>query len=486
MALPALAALLVLVLAPSSALARPHLLVTSPSSAAPCRRTPFLTSLPKRVVYRIPALVTTPRGTLVAFAERRRSTSAESDVSDTEVVVARSLDLGCHWTAPRVVADSGTDTVGNPVPVVDTTTGTLLLFTVDRPRGGTTGRGLHLQRSTDEGLSFTRYGDARLDLARTSGWSGGLTGPGHAIQLHAPNSPHRGRIVVPLGYRSGSRYGTYGLVSDDQGRHWSVGYDALTADARIEGTVAELPDGRLWVSYHSRGRAAVGIGRVGAYSLDGGRTLSGPFRRAGLPVVSVQGSALALTGTHAGVLLFSSPAGRDLTRRHQMALFVSRGDTVGTRWAPAYDVLLDSRPASYSDLVQVDDATVGVLYETGLRSWHERIDYRSLRVADVLAPKRVPVTLTVTVPSQVRAGSAPRPTLLVRVAGARSPAGDLRVRLRGPGVDHTQTLSLLPGGGGRRVATLGRLTKGRYRLGVRYTGTARISGATSSRTITVR
>jgi len=179
--------------------------------------------VPKRVVYRIPALVATPQGTLVAFAERRRSTAVESDLSDTEVVVARSLDRGCHWTAPRVVADSGTDTVGNPVPVVDATTGTILLFTVDRPLGGTTGRGLHLQRSTDDGLTFTRYRDARLDLARTPGWSGGLTGPGHAVQLQASASPHRGRILVPLGYKSGDRYGTYGLVSDDHGAHWSVG-----------------------------------------------------------------------------------------------------------------------------------------------------------------------------------------------------------------------------------------------------------------------
>ncbi|WP_375425163.1 exo-alpha-sialidase [uncultured Friedmanniella sp.] len=479
---------LVLGLQPTSSSAQAGPTPTS-SLPARCTATPFLTSVPKRMVYRIPALVATPRGTLVAFAERRRSTAVASDLSDTEVVVARSVDRGCHWTAPRVVADSGTDTVGNPAPVVDTTTGTVLLLTVDRPRvgrpsAGPGGRGLHLQRSTDDGLTFTSYADARLDLAHTPGWKGGLTGPGHAIQLHNPASPHRGRIVVPLGYKSGDRYGTYGLVSDDHGVHWSVGYHALTVDARIEGTVAELADGRLWVSYHSRGPAAVGRGRVGAYSLDGGRTLTGPFRRAGLPVVSVQGSALALTGTHAGVLLYSSPAGQDPRRRHQMALFASRGATAGRGWAAPYDVQLDSRPASYSDLVQLDDGSVGVLYETGRTSWHERIVFRSLDVADVLAPTRTAARLTVTVPRRVRAGRAPRPTLLVRVAGATSPAGDLRVRLSGPGVNRTQTLALMPGSSGTRVVTLGRLAKGRYRLQVRYSGTARITGVTRTVTIT--
>lgn len=452
-----------------------------------CTGTPFLTSVSKRVVYRIPALVATPRGTLVAFAERRRSTAPESDHADNEVVVARSTDHGCHWSAPRVIADSGTDTVGNPVPVVDTTTGTVLLFTADRPQQGARGGGLHVQRSTDDGLTFTRYSEARITLARNPGRSGGLTGPGHAIQLHAPGSPHPGRLVVPLGYKSGDRYGTYGLISDDHGAHWRAGYDVLTGDARIEGTVAELPDGRLWVSYHARsGKPAVGAGRVGAYSSDGGRTLDGPFRLAGLPVVSVQGSALALTGTHAGALLFSSPAGQDLNRRHQMAVFTSRGSTAGSRWSAPYDVELDSRPASYSDLVQLDDATVGVLYETGRTSWHERIRFRSLAITDVLAPDRVAAELRVTLPSRVRTGSAPRPTLLVTVPGATSPAGELRVRLRGPGVDRSQVLPLMPGSNGRRVASLGKLRKGTYRVGVRYVGTARIASTSTTKTITVR
>ena len=475
------ATLLALVLVPSQA---PWTAVAAPG---PCSGTPFVTSVPKRVVYRIPALVVTPRGVLVAFAERRRSTGPESDISDTEVVTSRSSDRGCHWTAPRVVADSGTDTVGNPVPVVDVTTGTILLFTVDRPRGGTTGRGLHLQRSEDDGLSFTPYSEARVDLAGTRGWSGGLTGPGHAIQLRAPASPHPGRIVVPLGYKSGERYGTYGIVSDDHGSHWSVGYNALTDDPRIEGTVAELADGRLWISYHARGgRPAVGTGRVVAYSRDGGTTLDGPFRPAGLPVVSVQGSALTLSGSYGGRLLFSSPAGQDTSRRHQMAVFATGRTKPETTWAAPYDVQLDSRPASYSDLVQLDDATVGILYETGRTSWHERIDFQNLRIADVLAPEQRSAALEVKVPIRVRAGSAPRPTLQVRVPGASSPAGELRVRLRGPGVDSSQTLPLLPGGGGRRVASLGALRKGTYRLDVRYLGTARIEGATSTRRIRVR
>jgi len=256
------------------------LLVGLPSTAqgAPsgtCRSTPFRTNIGKRVVYRIPAMVVTNRGTVLAFAERRRSTSPAADTGDNEVVVARSTDRGCHWSAPRVIADQGRATVGNPVPVVDSTTGTVLLFTVARAAGSTTARGLHLQRSTDDGRTFTRYSRARLDLTKVRGFHGGLTGPGHGIQLRSGKSPHRGRLVVPMGYKIGTRYGAYGLISDDHGRTWKVGYDTRT-DGRIEGTVAELPSGRLWISYRNRNvKAAVGTGRVGAFSTDGGSSLRG-------------------------------------------------------------------------------------------------------------------------------------------------------------------------------------------------------------------
>ena len=350
-----------------------------------CTATPFRTNVGKRVVYRIPSMVVTPKGTLVAFAERRRSTSPSADISDIELVTARSTDRGCRWSAPRVIADKGTGTVGNPAPLVDSSTGDVLLFSIHRPKGGTTGHGFHMQRSTDDGRTFTPYSKAGKDLAGTPRYAGGLTGPGHALQLRSPKSAHRGRLVVPMGYKDGNRYGAYAVVSDDHGKTWKVGYKATGDDGRIEGTVAELPDGRLWISYRNRNaQAPVGTGRVSAFSSDGGSSLDAPFKRAGLPTVSVQGSALALTGRYAGTLLFSSPARKDATRRHGMAVFVSRGTKAGKVWSAGRPVQKDSRPGAYSDLVQLDGATVGILYETGQTSWKERIDFRSLRIADLV------------------------------------------------------------------------------------------------------
>ncbi|MCW2811800.1 MAG: Sialidase, partial [Friedmanniella sp.] len=53
---------------------------------------------------------------------------------------------------------------------------------------------------------------------------------------------------MPLGYVRDGRYGAYGIVSDDHGRHWSIGWNQPGDDQRIGGTVAELSDGTLLFS----------------------------------------------------------------------------------------------------------------------------------------------------------------------------------------------------------------------------------------------
>src|SRR5258708_38822387 len=71
--------------------------------------------------YRIPALIRSPKGTLLAFCEGRRNSA--SDTGDIDTLLRRSFDGGKTWAALQKIADMCEDTVGNPTPMVERKTG---------------------------------------------------------------------------------------------------------------------------------------------------------------------------------------------------------------------------------------------------------------------------------------------------------------------------------------------------------------------------
>src|SRR6266481_6996706 len=75
--------------------------------------------------YRIPALIASSKGTLLAFCEGRRNSA--SDTGDIDVLLRRSFDGGKTWAAVQRIADMAEDTVGNPTPVIERKTGAILL-----------------------------------------------------------------------------------------------------------------------------------------------------------------------------------------------------------------------------------------------------------------------------------------------------------------------------------------------------------------------
>ncbi|HEY3455766.1 MAG TPA: sialidase family protein, partial [Bryobacteraceae bacterium] len=81
--------------------------------------------------YRVPSLIVTAKGTLLAFCEGRRNSG--SDAGDIDVLLRRSFDRGKTWSAVQTVADKGEDTVGNPTPVVERTSGTIFLLLTSNP-----------------------------------------------------------------------------------------------------------------------------------------------------------------------------------------------------------------------------------------------------------------------------------------------------------------------------------------------------------------
>ena len=76
--------------------------------------------------FRIPALVRSNEGTLLAFCEGRRTGGGDS--GNIDIVLKRSFDNGESWQPMQIAVSTGTDTDGNPAPVVDRDTGTIWLL----------------------------------------------------------------------------------------------------------------------------------------------------------------------------------------------------------------------------------------------------------------------------------------------------------------------------------------------------------------------
>ena len=347
--------------------------------------------------FRIPAVITTKSGDLLAFAEGR--SDGLGDAGNIDTVLKRSTDGGCTWRPLQVVLDSGANTSGNPAPVVAASGRIVLLTTYNAGtatesailRGQVSpedGRRVFVQYSDDDGATWSSSREI-TSTAELPGWRWYATGPGHATRL--TRGPHRGRLVVPANHSvappAGSSdpgseakyYGGHDLYSDDDGRTWHIGYVDDDSDGEVnvnETTATELPDGRVYFNTRDQNGTATG-NRADAYSLDGGRTLRQPFRpQPALAGPVVEGSVLQTRGPRAP-LLFSGPA--DPGKRAIMTLRASHdgGDT----WQPV--LTLSQLPAAYSDLVQVDARTVGLLYETGNAGANETITFRRIGLPDL-------------------------------------------------------------------------------------------------------
>src|SRR6267142_15157 len=85
--------------------------------------------------YRIPAIIVTSNGTVLAFCEGRKN--SRSDTGKIDLLLKRSSDNGKTWSAQQIVRSDSENVCGNPAPVVDETTGVVwLLMTWNLDAGG--------------------------------------------------------------------------------------------------------------------------------------------------------------------------------------------------------------------------------------------------------------------------------------------------------------------------------------------------------------
>ena len=369
------------------------------AGASPGRCTqsvPYTAGVDGYASYRIPAVISAADGSVLAFAEGRRAGTADS--GNIDVVLRRSSDGGCSWTPLQVVASGAGDTRGNPAPVLDPATRQIVLVTSYNAgtvtetqilQGKVTpeqSRRVFVQTSSDNGATFSPVREITAQT-KLADWRWYATGPGHATVL--TTGPHVGRIVVPANHSipppDGSTdlgseakyYGGHDIYSDDHGATWHIGYIDDNPDNYInvnETTATQLPDGRLYFNTRDHNGTAPG-NRADAYSSDGGATLDAPFApQDTIPGPVVEASVLQLRH---GPLLYSGPA--DPNARAAMTIRVSHDQ--GVTWPGSYPI--SGLPAAYSDLVQLDSNTVGLLYETGAATSSGTITFRRIAVADL-------------------------------------------------------------------------------------------------------
>lgn len=313
--------------------------------------------------YRIPAMVVTTKGTVLAFCEGRKLSS--SDTGDIDLLLKRSTDGGRTFSRQQVVWDDGENVCGNPCPVVDRQTGVIwLLLThnlgtdpepkiIARTSQGT--RTVWVSRSTDDGLTWSKPEEITVATKKPD-WTWYATGPGAGIQLRS------GRLLIPCDHIEADTKAHFSHViySDDHGATWKLGGRAGPDTNECE--AVELADGSVMLNMRNYDRRQ--NARAVATSRDGGLTWGAVHHD---PVLVEPICQASIRRLDAGRIVFSNPA--EAKARKEMTLRISRDE--GRTW-PVAKVLWPGA-AAYSCLAVREDGKILCLYERGVKRAYDTI-----------------------------------------------------------------------------------------------------------------
>ncbi|KID97187.1 extracellular sialidase/neuraminidase, partial [Metarhizium majus ARSEF 297] len=346
--------------------------------------------------FRVPALVTTSTGRVLAFAEGRRRDNR--DVDDVRIVMKRTKEVTSHGADPKdweslqvVTKDDGVWT--NPTPVVDGNTIYLFLnwhnakFSRegdDKLHNGKktnkidgkwkSRQHLYVTQSTDDGQTWSDPKDVTKQLA-PKGLAWDTVGPGNGIVLTT------GEVVVPAMGRNIIGQGTPGQ------RTWTF---KKLKGAGDEGTIVQTPDGKLYRNdragkdeeYRKIGRGT--LEKFGKFSLD-----------KGLPDPDCAGATLlyAADGKGPARVVFLNSADKNTRRAMRVRISYdkdAKGYTHGRKLADA-PVAGAGNEGGYASLTRTADGEVGALVETnfdqtggGSKDDHYAIIWRKFNLSWVL------------------------------------------------------------------------------------------------------
>lgn len=341
--------------------------------------------------YRIPGLITTNSGTLIAVYDNRYNNSKDLQ-EDVDIGMSRSTDGGQTWEPMRVIMDMGEwggnpeslNGIGDPCVLYDKKNSTIwvaalwmsgatvkdMLWWASKPGMKPTETGQFvLAKSTDDGLTWSEPINITQQI-KDPAWQLLLQGPGRGISMNDGTLVFPAQFKADIGEKAldGGQYTCHSTIvySTDGGKNWQIGTGAKSNTT--EAQVAELPDGTLMLNMRddrNRKDKSETNGRAVSVTNDLGKTwnvhpLSNSALQESNCMASLISADIMVNSSKKHVLFFSNPNNKN--ERNNMTIKASLDE--GMTWPTEYQVELNQEGGyGYSCLTMVDENTVGILYE---------------------------------------------------------------------------------------------------------------------------
>ncbi len=331
--------------------------------------------------FRIPAIVQTQKGTLLAFAEGRQNSCADN--GDVDIVLKRSVDGGESWGALEVVWGDSINTCSYASPIVERTTGKIIVLSVwnrgedhfkEIYAGTSVGtRRVFKQESVDDGLTWSEPEEITSSVKK-EGWT--YYGLGYTSLIQLERGEHRGRLVLSAYHGENLQDTNYVhlMYSDDLGKSWHLGGTCPRSGVN-ETEMVELPDGTIYLLMRNDNFQA--RKRLVTYSRDGGASISSPVHQTELGGTICQTSLTKYIPTQDSLWLIQTSPMNDWVRE-RMVCRISKD--WGVSWMDVEEVY--EGYSAYSDLIVLKDGSVKCLFEGGKVFAHGGILFKGIELND--------------------------------------------------------------------------------------------------------
>lgn len=318
--------------------------------------------------YRIPGIVTTDKGTLLAVYDIRYN-NAKDLPENIDVGLSRSTDGGTTWVPMKVIMDMGSphanNGIGDPAILFDPVTKKIWVAALwskgNRSIAGslpglspdTTGQFV-LVSSADDGVSWSAPYSITPQVKNPI-WHLFFNGPGSGIAMQ------NGKLVFAAQYWDEVKkpYSTI-IYSDDHGSTWKGKINGPKSNT-TESQVVETSPGTLMLNMRdNRGSfrsvaTTTNLGTSWTEHVTSYNTLADPVCQGSLIKAKVN-----VKGVMKDVLFFSNPN----TSSGRYNITIKASLDLGETWLPVNQALIDERQCyGYSSLTKIDDNTIGILYE---------------------------------------------------------------------------------------------------------------------------